>query len=119
VTFTILLVSANTVAMAVRERTREMAILRTLGYTPAEILQLVLGESVIISLVGGLIGLGIGFVLAKGLQAAGGGFGFQGLKWQAAAIVLGMAGVIGLIAALVPALIASRKNVVESLRFTG
>jgi putative ABC transport system permease protein len=62
-------------------------------------------------------GLGIGLLLAKGMQSSG--FGFQGLKWQAAAIVLGMAAVIGLIAALVPALIASRKNVVESLRFTG
>src|SRR5213076_3295289 len=60
VTFTILLVSANTVAMAVRERTREMAILRTLGYTPAEILQLVLGESIVISLLGGMCGLAIG-----------------------------------------------------------
>lgn len=119
VTFTILLVSANTVAMAVRERTREMAILRTLGYTPGEILQLVLGESVVISLVGGLAGLGLGFLLAKALQAGAGAFGFQGIKWQAAAIVLGMAAIIGLLAALVPALIASRKNVVESLRFTG
>ena len=117
VTFTILLVSANTVAMAVRERTREMAILRTLGYTPGEILQLVLGESVLISLLGGLAGLGIGSLLAKGMQSSG--FGFQGLKWEAATIVLGMAAVIGLIAALVPALIASRKNVVESLRFSG
>ena len=52
VTFTILLVSANTIAMAVRERTRETAILRTLGYTPPEILQLILGESVLISLMG-------------------------------------------------------------------
>lgn len=119
VTFTILLVSANTVAMAVRERTREMAILRTLGYTPVEILQVVLTESVIVSLLGGVIGLGLGILLAKGLQQAGGGFGFQGIKWQAAAFVLAMAGVIGLIAALVPALVASRKNVVESLRFTG
>jgi len=119
VTFTILLVSANTVAMAVRERTREMAILRTLGYTPGEILQLVLGESVLISLLGGLVGLGIGFVLAKLIEAGGGGFGFQGIKWQAAVIVIGMAVSIGLLAALVPALIASRKNVVESLRFTG
>jgi putative ABC transport system permease protein len=117
VTFTILLVSANTVAMAVRERTREMAILRTLGYTPGEILKLVLGESVLISIFGGLAGLGIGYLLAKGMQSSG--FGFQGIKWQAASIVLGMAAVIGLIAALVPALIASRKNVVESLRFTG
>jgi len=117
VTFTILLVSANTVAMAVRERTREMAILRTLGYTPGEILQLVLGESVLISLFGGLAGLGIGYLLAKGMQSSG--FGFQGIKWQSASIVLGMAALIGLVAALVPAMIASRKNVVESLRFTG
>ena len=117
VTFTILLVSANTVAMAVRERTREMAILRTLGYTPGEILQLVLGESVLISLLGGCAGLGIGLLLAKGMQSSG--FGFQGIKWQGASIVLGMAALVGLVAALVPALIASRKNVVESLRFTG
>jgi putative ABC transport system permease protein len=119
VTFTILLVSANTVAMAVRERTREMAILRTLGYTPGEILQLVLGESVLISLIGGLAGLGLGWLLATALQAGAGAFGFQGIKWQAAAFVLGMAAVIGLVAALVPAVGASRKNVVESLRFTG
>src|SRR6201999_1218443 len=82
VTFTILLVSANTVAMAVRERTREMAILRTLGYAPTEILQLVLGESIVISFVGGIIGLGLGFLLSKGLAAIGALFGFTGLKWQ-------------------------------------
>lgn len=119
VTFTILLVSANTVAMAVRERTREMAILRTLGYTPGEILQLVIGESVVISLIGGVIGLGLGYLLAQGLQAVAGAFGFQGIAWQAAAIVLAMAALIGCVAALVPAAVASRKNVVESLRFTG
>jgi putative ABC transport system permease protein len=119
VTFTILLVSANAMAMAVRERTREMAILRSLGYTPGEILGLILGESVFISLVGGIIGLGLGWLLAKGMQAGGAAFGFTGIKWQAAVIVLGMAAVIGLFAALVPAWLASRRNVVESLRFTG
>src|SRR5215208_6947646 len=119
VTFTILLVSANTVAMAVRERTREIAILRTLGYTPAEILQLVLGESVVISLLVGLCGLGIGALLAKALAASPANFGLTGIKWEAAVIVLGMAAFIGLLAALVPALIAARKNVVESLGFTG
>jgi len=119
VTFTILLVSANTVAMSVRERTRETAILRTLGYTPGEILQLVLGESVLISIIGGLAGLLIGWLLAKGLEASGGGFGFQGIKWQVTTIVMGMAVFIGLLAALVPAMVAARKNVVESLRFTG
>jgi putative ABC transport system permease protein len=105
--------------MSVRERTREVAILRTLGYTPGEILQLVLGEAVLISILGGLAGLGIGFLLAKGLEAGAGAFGFGGIKWQAAAIVLGMAVLIGVLAAFVPAVIASRKNVVESLRFAG
>lgn len=119
VTFTILLVSANTIAMAVRERTREMAILRTLGYTPGEILQLVLGESVLISIMGGALGLAFGWLLSMGLVQVAGSFGFQGLKWQAAGIVFGMAGIIGLLAAFVPAVVASRKNVVESLRFTG
>ena len=110
---------ANETMLAVRERTREMAILRTLGYTPAEILQLVLGESVVISLFGGIAGLGLGWLLARGLQASPANFGFTGIKWQAAAIVLGMAAFIGLMAALVPAMVAARKNVVESLRFTG
>lgn len=118
VTFTILLVSANTVAMAVRERTREMGILRTLGYTPGEILQLVLGEAVVISLIGGLLGLGLGTLLAKALATTG-AFGFRGMGWQAAVFVLCVSALVGLIAALAPAMIASRKNVVESLRFTG
>jgi putative ABC transport system permease protein len=119
VTFTILLVSANTVAMAVRERTRELAILRTLGYTPAEVLQLVLGESVVISLMGGLAGLGLGWLLARLLGTVVQGFGAMGIRWQAAMIVLGMAAVIGAFAALVPALVASRRNLVEAMRFAG
>jgi putative ABC transport system permease protein len=118
VTFTILLVSANTVAMAVRERTREMAILRTLGYNPAEILQLVIGESVVISILGGLVGLGLGYLLCRMITDAG-GFPFQGLKWEASLAVLLIAGALGLLASLVPATLTSRKNIVESLRFTG
>jgi putative ABC transport system permease protein len=100
VTFTILLVSANTVAMAVRERTRETAILRTLGFTPTEILELIVGESIVISMIGGV-------------------FGFQSLRWQAALVVLLTAVMVGFLASIVPALIASHKNIVESLRFTG
>jgi putative ABC transport system permease protein len=119
VTFTILLVSANTVAMSVRERTREMAILRTLGYTPAEIIQLVLGEAILLSLLGGLVGLGIGYGLSKVLQVLATMFLFQGLKWQAALVVLSVAAIVGIVASVVPAVLASRRNVVESLRFTG
>jgi putative ABC transport system permease protein len=119
VTFTILLVSANTVAMAVRERTRETAILRTLGFTPSEILELIVGESVFISLLGGVVGMGLGWVLGTLMTLGGGAFGFRGVKWQAAAVVLVMAILVGFFASLVPAFLSSRKNVVESLRFTG
>ena len=54
-----------------------------------------LGESVLISVFGGIVGLGLGTLLAKGLAAGAGGFPFQGIKWQAATIVLGMAAFIG------------------------
>jgi putative ABC transport system permease protein len=118
VTFTILLVSANTIAMAVRERTREMAILRTLGYNPTEILQLVMAESVVLSLAGGVVGLVLGFLLSKGMSEAS-GFALQPMKWQAALLVLAIAALLGVIASIVPAIVASRKNIVESLRFTG
>ena len=118
VTFTILLVSANTIAMSVRERTREMAILRTVGYTPGEILQLVIGESVLISVVGGFLGILIGALLAM-LMSKGGGFPLPGVKWQAASIVLCVAGIVGVLAAVVPGWVTSRSNIVEALRYTG
>src|SRR4051812_766065 len=120
VTFTILLVSANSVAMSVRERTREMAILRTLGYSPPEILWMVLGESVLIALIGGLVGMGVTFALTRAAAAGMGPWG-EGLKlhWQAAVVVGAAAGLIGLFAAIVPAFFASRRNIVESLRFVG
>src|SRR5438552_7451718 len=56
VTFTVLLVSGNTISMSVRERIREVGILKTLGFTPGAILSIVLGESALISIVGGALG---------------------------------------------------------------
>ncbi len=120
VTFTILLVSANTVAMSVRERIREMAILRTLGYTPTEILQLILGESVLIAFIGGLLGMLVTFLLTRAAAAGLGPWGeMMKFRWEASVIVAIFAVVIGLVSALVPAFFASRRNIVESLRFTG
>ena len=57
VLFTTLLVCANTMAMSIRERTREVAVLRTLGFTRGNILKLLLSESIAVSLIGGLIGV--------------------------------------------------------------
>lgn len=119
VTFTILLVSANTVAMSVRERTRELAILRTLGYTPAEILRVVIGESVLISLVGGLVGAGISMVIVGAVSSFGGFFEAIQPRWEQLAAVVVVAVVVGLLSAVVPAVAAAKRNIVESLRFTG
>src|SRR6266849_3454580 len=69
VVFTTLLVCANTMAMSIRERTREVAVLRTLGFTRGSILKLLLGESIAISVIGGLVGVtfatGAVFFLAR------------------------------------------------------
>ena len=120
VTFTIMLVSANAIAMSVRERTREMAILRTLGYAPGEIAGIVLGEAVFISLLGGLVGMAVTWALGRAAAAGMGPWGeAMKLRWQAFVIVATLAVVVGLVSSLVPAIFASRRNIVESLRFAG
>lgn len=120
VTFTILLVSANSIAMSVRERTREMGILRTLGYTPGEIMGMVLGESIVIALLGGFVGMAVTAGLTRAAAAGAGPWGemFK-FHWEAALVVTVFAAVIGLVSALVPAVFASRRNIVDAIRFAG
>ncbi len=67
VVFTILLVSANTMAMSIRERTREVAVLKTLGFTRNSILGLFVGEAVSLALVGGLIGSILCYFIVTGM----------------------------------------------------
>ncbi len=120
VTFTILLVSANTVAMSVRERTREIAILRTLGYSPMEILQTVIGESVLISVVGGAVAIAFTLGLTTLGSSALGPFGDTIKFTPQVVLAVGVtAALIGVLAAIVPAVLASRRNIVESLRYAG
>jgi putative ABC transport system permease protein len=63
VVFATLLVSANTMAMSIRERTREVAVLKTLGFTRQSVLALFVSEAVALSLAGGLIGFGLGWLM--------------------------------------------------------
>jgi putative ABC transport system permease protein len=74
VVFTILLVSANTMAMSIRERTREVAVLKTLGFTRNSILGLFVGEAVSLALVGGLAGSLLCYFIVGGMAAQGGYF---------------------------------------------
>lgn len=119
VVFTILLVSANTMAMSIRERTREVAVLKTLGFTRGSILSLFIGEAVTLALVGGILGT----LMAAGLAAVvskGGGM-MAALRMTPGTMVtaLGVAALVGFISAVVPAYHASKIGIVDGLRHIG
>ncbi|MBO0910395.1 MAG: FtsX-like permease family protein [Acidobacteria bacterium] len=121
--FTILLVSGNTMAMSVRERTREVAVLKTLGFTRQAILGLFVGESVAIALLGGLVGVLLAVPILFGMSHApqgGGLFLFALHEWKAAApIALAVAILAGFLSSAIPAYGASRTGIVEGLRHIG
>ncbi len=121
VTFTILLVSANTIAMSVRERVHEVGVLKTLGYTSEAILGIILGEAVAISLVGAMLGLLMAQLMSAVVRAMP-TFNDQletlTIQPSVAVLCLGVAAMIGLASAFVPAYHASRTPIVEALRST-
>ena len=121
VMFTILLVSANTMAMSVRERVREVGVLKTLGFTNQTVLGMILGEALAISLIGGTLGFLLSTVLVGGVQKSpAGGFlpPISPFQPSVALTCILTACVIGLISSVVPAVSASRTAIVEALRST-
>jgi len=119
VTFTILLVSANTMAMSVRERVREVGVLKTLGFAREEILVMILGEAISISIAGGVIGYLISTLLMQMISKTPiGGFlpTLPLIEPPVALACIGTAALIGLMSALVPAMGASRLSIVQALR---
>ena len=122
VTFTILLVSGNTMAMSVRERVREVGILKTLGFTGGEVLGIILGEASIISLIGGVVGLLLATVLVSMVRHAD--IQFANINAMAVsldiwALCLAVALFIGLSSAFIPARGASRTSILDALRSSG
>ncbi|MBK5291543.1 MAG: ABC transporter permease [Acidobacteriia bacterium] len=121
VTFTILLVAGNTMAMSVRERVREVGILKTLGYTPRAVLGLLMGESVALSLIGGMAGVGLAYGLCAMVRKMPSTFADMSritVTPSVAALCLAVAALIGLASCFIPAYNASRRSIVEALRFT-
>ncbi|HXM11419.1 MAG TPA: FtsX-like permease family protein [Terriglobales bacterium] len=121
VVFTTLLVCANTMAMSIRERTREVAVLRTLGFTRESILKLLLSESVVISLIGGLIGIALA-TAAVLLVSGPGGIGLPvalHMTIYTALFVMAVAFVVGLISGVIPSYRASNLGIVDALRYIG
>ena len=119
VVFAILLVSANTMAMSIRERTREVAVLKTLGFTRAIELSLFVGEAVVLALVGGVGGSLVAFVLGMGASKAGGFAGALQVNGPTMLAAWVVAALVGFISAIIPSYNASRLGIVEGLRHIG
>tara|TARA_R110002153_G_scaffold10026_2_gene40235 strand:+ start:1178 stop:2335 length:1158 start_codon:yes stop_codon:yes gene_type:complete len=113
--FTILIVVGNTMVLAIRERTNEIAVLKTLGFASARIFKMVLVESCLLAFLGGLLGIGGAFIIIKGASEQMARFlpnlvlGSDVLL-QALAYML----VLGLITGIAPAISALRLNIVTA-----
>jgi putative ABC transport system permease protein len=113
---TILMIVGNTMALTIRERTREIGVLKTLGFTGGRILRLVLGESVLLALLGGLPGLALAALataaLRPGVSNLLPGFALTG---DIVAEAIGLMLALGLITGLIPALNAMRLQIATAL----
>ncbi len=113
--FTLLLVTGNTMAIAVRERTGELAVLKAVGFSDAFVLVLVLAESILLACLGGALGLALAKYLVTERDITG---GLILLYLPSGSLLTGIltALLVGLAAGLIPALSAMRLSVVEALR---
>ncbi|MFI5120578.1 MAG: ABC transporter permease, partial [Thermoanaerobaculia bacterium] len=125
IVFVILLIAANTMAMTARERVTEIAVLRTLGFPKGTILGLILGESVLLSLIGGLLGVGLfvftfpGFRQGLLYSPMGGFAGGMRLFPEVVATGFVVAVLVGLLAGLVPAIRSAQRSIPDGLRQVG
>ena len=121
VVFTTLLVTANTMAMSIRERTREVAVLKTLGFERQTILGLFVGESMALSLAGGLFGCGFAWLLLTAFKASPFGFFLAQMQISAGTLVVALvvSAMVGFFSSLIPSYNASRVQIVEGLRHIG
>jgi putative ABC transport system permease protein len=114
--FTILLVAANTMAQSVRERTSELAVLKTLGYSDGLIMALVLAESCAIAVVGGGLGLLLAWMMALRGDPTGGMLPSFFLPTRDIALGALMAVALGVVSGIMPATQAMRLRIVDALR---
>ncbi|MGZ5474201.1 MAG: ABC transporter permease [Thermoanaerobaculia bacterium] len=114
--FTILLVAGNTMAQAVRERTSELGVLKAVGFTDGQVLILVLGEALLIAVVGGGIGLAIGALAVGAGDPTGGALPVFILRTPYVIAGIVCIVLLGIVSGLLPALQAMRMNPVEALR---
>ena len=116
VLFTLLLVTGNTMAISVRERIGELAVLKAIGFTDRFVLFFVLGESLLIAMVGGILGLALCKLLTMRGDPTGGFLPYFYLPAMAIVMGLVVSFAVGILAGLFPATSAMRLRVVTALR---
>jgi putative ABC transport system permease protein len=117
VVITTLFVAANTMAMSVRERTTEIAVMRTLGFPSGTIFLLVAGEGLLMATVGGILGIAAARTIVNPRFLNAGGFiPAIGVNNTNVLVALGLSVAIGVLAGLIPATMASRLKIVDALR---
>ena len=114
--FTLLLLTGNTMAQAVRERIPELAVLKTIGFRDGSVLGLVLSESVVLVLIGGVLGLALASVIGPIVGAGSGGMiNLPPIGLSSWLLGLALMIAIGLLVGALPALRAMRLNIVDAL----
>jgi putative ABC transport system permease protein len=114
--FTLLLLSGNTMMQAVRERTAEIAVLKTIGFSGRSVLAMVLAESVLLLVLGGVIGLGLASVVGPAVSgASGGSLNLPAAGLHSWASGVGLMLLFGLAVGALPALNAMRLNITDAL----
>ena len=114
--FTLLLVTGNTMAIAVRERTAELAVLKAVGYSDRFVMFLVLAESLLIALIGGILGVAGAKVLTLYWNPVPNVLQYFAMPWAAMLTGVALSVLIGAASGIVPAAGALRLRVVDALR---
>jgi putative ABC transport system permease protein len=116
VLFIVLLIAASQMSLAVRERTSELGVLKAIGFTDTRVLMLVLIESVSLSMVAGLAGLGLAWLMSLGGDPTNGLLPIFSFKPADMALGVALAAAVGLVAGALPAVGAMRLRISEALR---
>jgi putative ABC transport system permease protein len=116
VLFSFLIVAANTMAQSVRERTSEIAVLKTLGFSGGTIMALVLIESVLIAAIGGGLGLFVAWLFVQGGDPTGGMLPIFVLPSKDVVLGVGLIAGIGVVAGMLPAISAMQLKITDGLR---
>jgi len=120
-----LLILGNTIAMGVRERTREYAVLRAIGFQPGHLAFFVVAESAILGILAGLLGVGIAYPFVNGFvgrgieENMGAWFPYFRVEPWVAGVAIGIGILLAVVASVIPAWRASSVSVIDALRRVG